>query len=378
MIAGVLPNLDGQCIGPLVGFKTHSGGLSLVGTRAPEFRAELKGNSTALRLWSSFRRDDGHRYLPAALILSNLTLPPPAIRGDAIHVFRNVAVASFCLRARCLALTDSNARPEFWSDILAIHPTDVSSGKLHIWSAARMSIHHPVNRVRFSHDPRLVLARYTSVHADRSLTRPLLDLWAKAFESEVSLSAAEERILRALDLVSEALSLEGMSWSPRRSHAMKAVVWYSAIETLVHPGVGSVKFDHALNAVEGIPWFSKHLRRKSFKLRKRRAGRHRSTAAVKLLESLYDLRNSYVHGEELGNLSGECWIGRLKLSAIRSAPVLVRAILIQALARVTENTRERDASCESSFCEYVFPQTKGTLLNDPLSSPNRISITRRP
>lgn len=378
MIVGLLPNLDGAGKSNALGFSTASGSLALLGTSSERLRTHLKANAVARTVLGAFRRDDGRRYFPAFLLLSPVHGIPAEDVGQAIYRFRNILVASFCLRARCLSLGELNSRPEFWSDLFALHPADVSGEALHIRSRARLSLFHPVNRILFTHDSRLSVSDYGSTLPDTELAGGLLDAWSAVYERAELPSAPLQRVLRSLDLASQAMSFESMGWSHHHSFALKAVTWYSAMETLLNARDRDVGFRDIVDALEGIPWWSPHMRRKSFCVRRpRRAGRSRASAPVICLEALYDLRNDFVHGNDLGQEVGWMRFRRAALSPVHAAPAIYRALLIRVLDELGFSGK-RDVAAESSFCEYLFPETKGTLLMDPLKAPNRITVSRRP
>lgn len=250
---------------------------------------------------SNFSTYDGRAYEPCALIFSN-ALPSKRRTADAFRSFRNAAAIATLSHCRAHAIASDGQWKPLYSDFFDFFPRVPSGDEKYV-----VSLDGPVRSLdepkkwHFQPSPLIGNPQSFSVSRDEQLWYLLLRSWEKRFLKGYG-NPALRHVFRSLDVAYHAARYPADGLTSLGDAGIRIGLWVSAIEILCHPGTGKINIGMIIQELGNISWQNALLNKRSYSITIGQI-KMRVNFLQRLYKRLYDVRNSFFHGNRISRTS---------------------------------------------------------------------------
>ena len=213
---------------------------------------------------------------------------------EGVSAFRDILALSAVVYARTRR---SHGRPSELShtNSFQFYPwmVDRITDEVVLSNAAQLHIHQldRFSGQTFPEQPRVSISRYD---LDEPLLDELLRRWSIRFSSTTP-EWKDRALFRSLNMANDAARVPSSTATVIYDVGRSLALWVSAYEILVHPGGAGISDFHKVSAMfDQLNWRSKKLKTECYLV-----NRKDRIFAVWLYKLIYDLRNNFLHGNEI-------------------------------------------------------------------------------
>jgi hypothetical protein len=287
----VLPNLDVRCAVEC----EFAAIVSPVDSRVEQLR---KDHPTLTQFLGKFSGQFGEQRWPSLLIL-RADAPDTCRTAEAVTAFRDLASLSTIPLARAQRLRFDRGEPFAYSTAFQFYPwtLDKRYEDLIMTNPASLST-HLLSKFNGQSFPEQSQTSLGDRDIDMPLAKALLERWVTRFPQ--ASTAWNDRVLfRSLNMANEAARIPALVASTFYDTGRTLALWVSAFEILAHPGgTGQSNFTTVADMIERVKWLDPALGSATHDvvIGKRTSQRPLATWVYK---KIYDLRNDYLHGNDV-------------------------------------------------------------------------------
>jgi hypothetical protein len=257
-------------------------------------KALKRAHPTFEQFLNRFSDNFGAKFEPAVLLLD--AAAPPSFRDvSALGSFRDILALSTITYSRALDLRYPRGHRVLFGEAFAIYPwmldrhyEDV------IGSTPAILGTHEVSSFRGQSSPTIFRTPLAANDIDAPLLAALLARWRRRYEAEEP-AWEDVALMRSLNMAYHASLLPAGTDTTFYDVGRIVSLWVSAFEILVHPGGnGQANREKVFELIERTPWAIPA----SGQLAHETGGKTkaRRTLASWLIQTLYDCRNDFLHG----------------------------------------------------------------------------------
>lgn len=305
----------------------------------------------AQQLVGGFRDHRGDPVAPAVLIAAE-PAPPKVWSEAALVAFRNVVALAVIPRGWAAARSGYSPPGPLFSDYFDFHPTTVGrGGSLLTDSPALLSYGHPSVPFLGLFAPHLGRLGPETITVDDYLLAAMTREWDRRFVTPATDARYSRALFRSLEMAYHASATPFKNHSTINDYGVSISLWVSAFEILAHPrprvvnpaplapvrgrsAAPTVNWLEVNNLIGQHVWHDSRLNERRWKARY--SGRtHRLKLAQRLYRRLYDARNDFLHGNDIGGRVLDPFPHRRgqQLPIWQFAPVVYRTALYAFLQR---------------------------------------------
>ncbi|ABE64531.1 hypothetical protein Nham_3827 [Nitrobacter hamburgensis X14] len=257
-------------------------------------RALKRAHPTFKQFLNRFTDNFGAKFEPAVLLLD--AAAPPSFRDvAALGSFRDVIALSTITHGRSLELRYPRGHRVLFGEAFAIYPWMLDRHyKDVIGSTPAILGTHLVSSFRGQSSPALFRTSLAASDIDEPLLAALLARWRRRYEAEEP-AWDDVALMRSLNMAYHASLLPAGTDTTFYDVGRIVSLWVSAFEILVHPGgSGKANREKVFELIERTRWAipaSGQLAHDTGNKTK-----VKRTLASWLVQSLYDCRNDFLHG----------------------------------------------------------------------------------
>lgn len=271
----------------------------------PRVRRHLADDPTrksAQLLLRRFSTESGEGYRPGCLLVRQDA--PDSVRTfEALSSFRNLSAIATTTQGWGAAIDHDAQWVTLWNDTFRFgHYTPARRGGGFVtldgpilgWESdariRRMRIHAAFQIGR--------PARFTA-RVDEALLARLIVAWRQFYVAKKKQSIWR-RLFRSLEVAFHAGLFPSDGLTTLNDAGTRIGLWVSAFEVLFHPGRrGRVDKETVQRQLERVPWSSKRLTARRYRVRQRHGPKRPAMLAESIYEYLYDARNAFLHGNNV-------------------------------------------------------------------------------
>lgn len=286
--------------------------------------------------------------------------PETCHTAEAVTAFRDILSLSVIPLARAKRLIYDRGNPVTYSSAFQFYPwmLDKNYDDLIMSNPASLSTHllNEFNGQTFPEQSRVTLFERD---IDTPLAKCLLERWVERFVNG-SAEWSDRALFRSLSMANEAAKMPAFVAPTFYDVGRTLALWISAFEILAHPGPGGKSdFCKVSEILDKVDWHDQKLITKAHSVTHKRETSP-NVLAVWIYKKIYDLRNDYLHGNDVDASS---LIIKDKKAVIDFAACLYRLALTGFLdLKISKPYPEHvdtasAAQFVSSLCEFNKPQT---------------------
>jgi hypothetical protein len=291
----VLPNLD---VRDAVGCEF----AAIVSAADSRVEQLCKDHPTLTRFLRKFSGQFGEQRSPSLLIL-RADAPDTCRTAEAVTAFRDLVSLSAIPIARARRLRFDRGEPFAYSTAFQFYPWTLDSKyeDVIMTNPASLSV-HLLSKFNGQSFPEQSQASLAERDIDTPLARALLERWVTRFPH--ASTAWNDRVLfRSLNMANEAARIPALVASTLYDTGRTLALWVSAFEIVAHPGgAGQSNFATVVDLIEKVKWLDPALGSSTHNVVVRKMTSSRPLATW-LCRKIYDLRNDYLHGNEVAGPS---------------------------------------------------------------------------
>jgi hypothetical protein len=286
----VLPNIDMR---DAIGCE-HAAIVSVTDERVEKLRAQHPKLTTFL---SKFSTQFGQQVLPAVLLLAQ-NAPKSYFTAEAVTAFRDVLSMAVVPYARASRLYYDRSSELAFTNAFQFYPwmIDAKYDELLLTNPAQMHVHllEEFSGQTFPEQPQVSIS---DVHVDRPLVGELLARWLARYNGS-NAEWHDKALFRSLSMANQAAAIPALTAATFYDVGRSLALWVSAYEILAHPGgSGLSNFGTVADLLDKVTWLYADLAKPEHVINSK-TGEKRSLA-VWICRRLYELRNDYLHGNEV-------------------------------------------------------------------------------
>lgn len=269
--------------------------VSPMDARVEKLRADHPSLTDFLSKFSGQFRE---QVWPALLIL-HAEAPEKCRTAEAVTAFRDLVSLSTVLGARAKRLRYDRGQPFAYSTAFLFYPwmIDKNYADLIMTNPSSLSL-HLLSAFQGQSFPQQSRASLMANDIDMPLARALLDRWVTRF-ALASPDWSHRALFRSLNMANEAAQIPALVASTFYDVGRTLALWVSALEILAHPGgTGKSNFSTVAAMIESVPWISSKLSFAAHPVTYKGVTTNRPLATA-VYKKIYDLRNDYLHGNDV-------------------------------------------------------------------------------
>jgi hypothetical protein len=291
----ILPNLDMQgaveCEFAAI--------VSPVDARVEQIRREHPNLTMFLGKFSGQFKE---QCWPSLLIL-RADAPDTCRTAEAVTGFRDLVSLCTIPLARAKRLRFDRAQPFVYSTAFQFYPwmLDAHYEDLIMTSPASLGT-HLLSAFRGQSFPEQSQVSLMERDIDIPLAEALLERWVTRFP-QASTKWSDRALFRSLNTANEAARIPALAASTFYDVGRTLALWVSAFEILAHPGAGQSNFTTVAEIIEKVNWLDPALAAAAHNVAIGKKAPALSPLATWVYKKIYDLRNDYLHGNEVAAAS---------------------------------------------------------------------------
>lgn len=297
---------------------------------------------------SRFTDSHGVPLNPATLMAKPDT-PSDVLMSDAITAFRDIISVCVVPGERALAICFPHQARIYYADTFAIYPwmLDKVGKHLHAVTPALLASHN-VEDFRGMSSPEISVRDLRSDQIDAPLFQALIERWDQRFTAQAPVRS-DIALFRSLNVANHAMMVPAAKNATLHDYGRIISMWISAFEILFHPGGGKkAGLGVVYERLSAIKWRSESLFDESHPSYAGRSGRKNRSLACWIYGEMYQARNAFLHGEDVGNERLLFPAGRFM---VEFAAPLYRMALAQHLGLFSDQQFAEGASLDEMFAE---------------------------
>lgn len=286
----VLPNLD-IC----TAFECKN--AAIVSVSDERVRQLCKAHPTLKTFLSKFTDQFGKKLWPSLLLL-RAKAPKSCFTAEAITAFRDILSLSIVPYARASRLPRGRPNALAFNTAFHFYPwmLDKDFEDLILINPALMH-EHLVREFEGQAFPEQSQISVAESDIDIPLANELRKYWMLRFAGR-SRHWRHKALFRSLNMANEAARIPALTAATFFDVGRSLALWISAHEILTHPGGKSgAGFETVAATLERVTWRDRKLRAARYKLPGK--GKRRAQLATRLYKVIYDLRNAFLHGNDV-------------------------------------------------------------------------------
>jgi len=271
--------------------------IAITNEKDERIKAIAQTNSIAKHLMSSFEDERGRAANPSFLIIRDESIKPESLDSAAVS-FRNIiSLCSIYYGWRHKINTDDpNVFVTLFSDFYDFYPISRIYEEYFVISSSALNGIESIENFTAQRSPRLPRTTYFNFHFNKHLFNSLMKLWKTKFVTGNS-GVHINSIFRSLEMVYSACKMPDNNLSTIHDYGMHLGLWVSAFEILFHPGGKShIGFKDVSRKLQSHIFSDQRLNEKKYDLTKS----EKTNISGKLYKEIYDSRNAFFHGNEVG------------------------------------------------------------------------------
>ena len=287
----VLPNLDVQAT-------IECEFAAIVSPADPRVEQLRKDHPTLTKFLGKFSGQFREQCWPALLILRSDTLDT-CRTAEAVTAFRDLVSLSTIPLARAKRLRYDRGVPLVYSTAFQFYPwmLDKRYEDLIMTNPASLSM-HLLSEFKGQSFPEQSQTSLMERDIDIPLAKALLERWVARFP-QASMAWSDRALFRSLNMANEAARIPALVASTFYDVGRTLALWVSAFEIVAHPGgTGQSNFLTVAAKIEKVKWLDPMLTAASHNVVTGKKVTQRPLATW-IYKKIYDLRNDYLHGNEV-------------------------------------------------------------------------------
>lgn len=251
------------------------------------------------RFLNRFSDNFGEKFEPAVLLMHKRAYDCFA-RANVLVSFRDLIAISTITLGRGRKLIDATRNPIVFGETFQIYPWMIDSNFQDMVGATPAFLAgHDLSKFKGQSSPALMRMCLTTDDLDYEMFDDLMLRWSRFATSEKP-DWRDRALFRSLNMAYHASLLPAGTEVTFYDVGRLVSLWVSAFEILVHPGEGgratTAKVIEEL--IEKVPWQLKASARESYSIDVRGLKANRTLASL-IYSSLFQLRNSFLHGNPI-------------------------------------------------------------------------------
>lgn len=242
------------------------------------------------------------QYWPALLILRS-NAPDTCRTAEAVTAFRDLVSLSVVPGARAKRLRFDRGEPLVYSTAFQFYPwmIDKNYEDLIMTNPSSLST-HLLSEFQGQSFPEQAQVSLMARDIDMPLAKVLLDRWVTRF-AQASQEWSNRALFRSLSMANEAAQIPALVASTFYDVGRTLALWVSAFEIVAHPGgTGKSNFSTVADMIEKVKWLNSALAAPTHPVGNKGAITQRPLATW-VYKKIYDLRNDYLHGNDVAGSS---------------------------------------------------------------------------
>lgn len=287
----VLPNLDMRTM-------IACEFAAIVSPEDPRVEQLRKDHPTLTNFLGKFSGQFRKQYRPALLILRS-DAPDTCRSAEAITAFRDLVSLSTIPLARAKRLRYDRGSPLVYSTAFHFYPwmLDRRYEDLIMTNPASLSV-HLLREFKGQSFPEQSQTSLMERDIDIPLANALLERWVARFP-KASTVWSDRALFRSLNMANDAARIPALVASTFYDVGRTLALWVSAFEIAAHPGgEGQSNFTTVVAKIEKVKWLDPTLAAASHNVVTGKKATQRPLATW-IYKKIYDLRNDYLHGNEV-------------------------------------------------------------------------------
>jgi hypothetical protein len=239
---------------------------------------------------------------PSLLIL-RADAPDTCRTAEAVTAFRDLASLSAVLLARARRLRFDRGEPFAYSTAFQLYPwmLDNRYEDLIMTNPASLSV-HLLSEFKGQSFPEQSQSSLMERDIDLPFAEALLERWVTRFP-RASTAWSDRALFRSLNMANEAARIPTVVASTFYDVGRTLALWVSAFEIVAHPGgTGRSNFTTVADMIEKVRWLDPALGAAAHNIVMGRNASQRPLATW-VYKKIYDLRNDYLHGNDVSGAS---------------------------------------------------------------------------
>jgi hypothetical protein len=296
----VLPNLDMR--GRIL--CDYAAIVALDDPRMEKLRAD---HPPLMDFVSRFRSQFGHDVWPATLLLK-ADAPPSYRTAEAVTAFRDILSMSVVPYARSRRLNYDQRTELAFSSMFQFYPwmIDAKYECVILTNPALLHV-HMIEEFHGQAFPEQSQGAVFETDIDLPLATELLKRWVVRFSAQQT-DWRHKALFRSLNMANEAARVPALTAATLYDVGRSLALWVSAYEILAHPGgTSQSNFGTVSTLIEKVEWIATALAQPQHQV-----GQTQRPLATWLNRKIYDLRNDFLHGNDVDgpalNLNGKSTI----------------------------------------------------------------------
>jgi hypothetical protein len=233
-----------------------------------------------------------------SLLLLHADAPRSYYTAEAVSAFRDILSLSVVPYARTTRLRFDRANGLAFTNIFQFYPwmLDKQFEEMILINPAQIHA-HLLEEFEGQTFPEQSQASIMEKDVDVPLARELLNRWIERF-SGTSVAWKDKALFRSLNMANEAGRIPPLAASVFYDTGRSLALWVSAYEILAHPGgTSQSNFGTASALLESVKWQDQKLATPAHTIQARTP--QQKQLATWVCRKVYDLRNDYLHGNDV-------------------------------------------------------------------------------
>jgi hypothetical protein len=249
---------------------------------------------------SKFSGQFGEQVWPSLLLLC-ADAPQSYYTAEAVSAFRDILSLSVVPYARATRLRFNRASELVFTNTFQFYPwmLDKRFEEMILINPAQLHA-HLLEEFKGQSFPEQSQASIMWNDIDVPLARELLNRWSARFSGN-SVTWKDKALFRSLNMANEAGRIPALTASVFYDTGRSLALWVSAYEILAHPGAGQSNFSMVSGLLESVKWHDHKLSAAAHTIPGRVA--QKKQLATWLCRKVYDLRNDFLHGNDVDGKS---------------------------------------------------------------------------
>ena len=240
----------------------------------------------------------GKKVRPTVLLLSP-SAGPTYQTVNSVASIRDVLSVSVVPGARARRICGGQGLDIYFSSAFDLYPWMLDRDYRNLISDTPAVLgSHVVKRFRGQRSPGIVVSNLCRGDLDTPIWQALICRWARAYGTN---EPTDESLMRSLNMAHHACQLPANQDTRHFDYGRQVALWVSALEILAHPQTEQVNKCFVYELLDGAHWTQARDSTKNTQSERNPDGQ--LTLPACLYKRLYDVRNSYLHGNPVSPAS---------------------------------------------------------------------------
>ncbi|MBI5442721.1 MAG: hypothetical protein HY900_16095 [Deltaproteobacteria bacterium] len=258
----------------------------------------LQSSKALARMVGSFT-DQFKRKVRPSLLLAKSDAPAGALSAEALVAFRNsVALSTIVQASQEFAVRAQAFNLLRYSNYFQIYPTVASDDDYLITRTPSLLAINEPKEFRGQTSPELAPVTPRGVFYDEELFEALVVAWKERYAKEKKKDWQTRALFRSLEMAFLASGIPFENNATIYDYGASISLWVSALEILFHPGKANVNKKRVMAGIGSYRFNAPALSKRRYRIHLQKA-KVSVTLVQKIAAQLYDVRNDFLHGNDV-------------------------------------------------------------------------------